>query len=142
MNSVTTEPLRMEHVASIELRQHERELTDGLNFGFIIQNASALTLKAGETVIAIIGFYPIWKGVAEVFIVPSIHVCKYKKSFYKIVSQWLKTLFDSDLHRVQATAVRDELSYNFMAKLGFRYEGTMHAYTSNKDDYCMWARVK
>lgn len=103
---------------------------------------ASLQLDTDNTIIAIIGLLHIKKGVAEVFLIPSIHVNKYKISFFKIMKRIVTNILDGEiLHRVQMTIEEHwEHGKKWARALGFKEEGLMHGYGPNGGNEYMFAR--
>lgn len=88
------------------------------------------------------GYFFLWPGVIEVWMIPSIYVKDYPVVFYRTVTRYLKRL-ETDLkcHRVQTTSYADEFHAKWMDRLGFHSEGVMKKFTHDKRDLCLYARV-
>lgn len=128
------------HLELIEMRDEEREAIDLREFLRSTGPATA-TLVHDFKVIAIIGVYDIWEGVAEVFVLPSIYVQTCPMQFFYQVRRVLKQICRDTtlLHRVQTRSLDDEPTNRWMRLLGFESEGVLKAFTPQKRDYRMWA---
>lgn len=88
------------------------------------------------------GYMELWPGVIECWMVPSIHVEKYKMTFCKLLKNYVdKILREQTCHRLQATAPDDELHNRWMGFLGLKKEGVMKQYTHTKQDYAIFGRT-
>jgi len=138
------EPLRYEHLDRFEMRLHEQRNMPTINLELVVNNAvaDALIDKDGD-VMAIIGFFVLWKGVAEVFAIPSRYVSDCGFRYVRHVRRELdRIMIENDLRRVQTTSLNDDQTNKWMELLGFVKEGTMKEYTEEKHDYNVWARFR
>lgn len=96
------------------------------------------------TIIGVGGVYPLWKGVGEAYIFTSDFfdnkkyvISKYVKRVFTMIEQSIV-----DIHRVQASVRKDYEKAHRLAKfLGFKEEGTMLQYSSDKSDYVRYAKT-
>lgn len=136
------EPFRYQHLDLFEMRHHEQLNMPNINLELIAEYAvaDALIDKNGD-VMAVIGFFKCWDGVAEVFVIPSKYVDQCKTAFVRHVKRELdRIILENGFHRVHTYSLADDVTDRWMEFLGFVKEGTMKQYTKNKDDYNMWAR--
>lgn len=136
------EPLRHEHLERFEMREHEQKNMPSNYLDLICNHAvaDALIGKDGE-VVAILGYFILWNGVAEVFVVPSKSVCDYAVMFVWHVRKELdRIMIDHNLRRIHSNSLADDRTDRWMKLLGFQKEGTMKGYAANGDDYNVWAR--
>ena len=142
MNKLIAEPLELRHFANFELREHERDLIPICSIdNFLAATANALVID-GKTV-AVIGYFQMWEGVIEIFVLPSIHLRKYRFSILKhLKSEIERLLRELPIHRIQTSSWATAETDSWMEYFGFICEGTMFGYTKNKDTYRMWARYK
>ncbi len=138
------EPLKYEHLDKFEMRLHEQRNMPSINLELVVNNsvADALIDKDGD-VMAIIGFFIMWKGVAEVFAIPSKRVSDCGFRYVRHVIRELdRIMIENDIRRIQTTSLDDEQTNKWMTLLGFTKEGTMKEYTEEKHDYNVWARFR
>ena len=110
---------------------------------WIAQAGDCSTIFIEGRVVAIIGQFEHWPGVFEIFMIPSIYVPLYIKSFLPLIRYYLQALFDNlGAHRIQSTAWDTPELERWMQFIGFEKEGTLKMYTQDKQNYCMWARFK
>ena len=89
------------------------------------------------------GALELWPGACEVWVIPSTHIKRYSLVFAKLVKKNLKNLEETfGYHRVQVTALNDELHSHWLTFLGFEKEGVLRKYTLKQQDFAMWSRVK
>lgn len=97
-------------------------------------------------VLAIIALVEHMPGVAEVCLLPSIHVDKNKIGFYSMVKALSETVFDVfSLHRLQALIDvnwKDHGGDKWATKLGFEFEGVAKHFTADGKDYAVYGKVK
>lgn len=134
-------PFQPAHLDLLVLREHEERCVEVRQFLQTI-TVGTVTLVDDGRVIAIMGMYLLWTGVLEVFVLPSVYVGLRPVGYCLFVRKILDRLIKADptLHRVQTRSLDDEQTNRWMEMLGFTCEGNMEAYTSNKDNYKMWAR--
>lgn len=137
MNAIAYDPA---HLALLEMREHEREAVDLRTFLQTTGPATSTLVNDGR-IIAVIGVYDLWEGVAEVFVIPSIYVQTCPLEFFYYVKRILKQICRDTtlLHRVQTRSLDDEPTSKWMRLLGFHSEGVLEAYTPQKQNYRMWA---
>lgn len=129
-------------VYEMTIREHDRELLQKGVIAHFITIGEYETLIDNETdsILGIGGAHELWEGVAEVLIVPSDKLCDHGKILCRIAKRRLD-LFQEKYHRLQTSSLADPKTDKWMEHLGFECEGTLKAYSANKDDYRMWARV-
>lgn len=128
----------------MDLRHQEESV--GRDYVISVANDSVCkTLFCGSNPIAILGFYGMWNGVINVFVIPSRHVQRYAKTFLRVVRSELEALWDDPflkLHRMETKSLANDETDRWMAWLGFQCEGTMVAYSADRKPYRIWARVR
>ena len=102
---------------------------------------NARTWLDGDSILAIAGVAPLWKGVGTVWTLIS------EEARDRVVglTRGVLRLMDSDRSywRLQATVERgDERARLWIILLGFSYEGTMVAYAPDGKTHDMYARVR
>ena len=101
------------------------------------------TFTYGDIMLFCAGYVSLWPGVVECWMIPSIHVEKYKVKCAKLLKKYVEDIMSKEKwHRIQTTAPDDELHARWMKFLGLKKEGVLRKFTHNKKDYCMYARVK
>lgn len=136
------------HLEVAELREHERELLNGLSFiknrlETLMQNSKASgTFLHDGRIVTCAGFVELWPGVAELWQIPTIHVQKCKKDFAKTLRDYINNVARTfKYHRLQTSCPADHAHDRWMEFLGFEKEGTMRQYTYLKQDYSVFGRV-
>jgi len=137
-------PFSPGHADLLEIRDLEV-----LDFGEdVFQNAKNLanldhsyTLIRDGRVLCIMGFWPMWAGTAEVFVLPSKYLVEYPfvvRNLKKIL-QAIRT--GSGFHRLQSASVDDPTHNRFMEACGFICEGKLKRYSKSGRTYKMWSIV-
>lgn len=108
----------------------------------MVDSSFCATIVRGSTIIAIMGFYELWPGTIEVWVLPSIHIPEYAKSYLRHVKRYINNIKKTfKPHRMQTMAINDELHDKWMGFLGFKKEGIIEKYSADKVDYAMWALI-
>lgn len=142
MSSVYVTEFKQNDIVDIVLRDHEDALFGKEYLHTIAGCSVCVTLGCPHGVLAILGYYQPWGGVADVYVLPSIYIHRYAKSFMKYVIAYIDRLSnDLGLHRIQTTSVANGQTDSWMRRLGFTCEGTLVKYTVDGQDYRMWAKV-
>jgi hypothetical protein len=144
---ITVEPFKPEHLYQINLQKHETEIIGRHPEVFIAVATSPLAVtntfwfKGSLGVIG--GHYIMWEGVAEIFLLVSVDIFRYPKTFI-IGCEYMfnKVKSDMSLHRIQAPTLDDSRRSRFLQRHGFVDEGVLKQYTSDRQDYRMWAFVR
>jgi len=147
MNKVELVAFKAEHVDLLKIRAHE------LNTVFKLANSydglkileglrTAWTVLYDGRILGVIGYFEMWPGVFEAFLIPSIYLTKYAVPFARIVKRHFDTLAEfHKCHRVQAIALNDALHDRWLTYLGFSCEGVLKEYNVERKDYKIWARL-
>lgn len=138
-----TERLDWHHLKRFDMRDHEREvLPKGQLEQIINSRCVSDALLDGEDTIAIIGFFPMWEGVAEVWAIPSKHVHAYGLRYVRHAKREIDRIIkENGFRRLQTVSRADGATDKWMRILGFECEGLLRGYAANGDDYRMWARL-
>lgn len=85
-----------------------------------------------------------WKGIGDIWIIPSVHVNKYMKSVYKNALALIEDVTDKlGLWRIQATIKEDDpVAIRWIEHLGFEREGLMRKFGPKQENQYLYARVK
>ena len=142
MNSeVTKVPFEPEHLQFIQLRDQEAKSMDVDKIAQMAK-ASAVceTYICDGYILGIAGHIKIWEGVLEVYIIPSIYLARYALLSQRLVKKTLDG-WSTTCHRMQTSSIADTPTDKWMLALGFKWEGRLEKYTSDKVDYNQWARL-
>ena len=103
----------------------------------------AWTLFHLEKIIASAGFYIMWPGVAEAWLMTTPLVYQYPVSFIKGTKEVFRRIDTIGLKRIQATVKsEDRRAVKYLEHLGFKIEGFMPKYGPDGSDHFMMGRVK
>ena len=94
------------------------------------------------TIYAIFGFYQLWKGNAEFFLIPSKHINKKAMVFHKVSLQFFEYVANiMKLNRLQFTVCsRNIRAVKWAKSCKFIEEGIFTKYGILGDDYIMFAK--
>lgn len=136
------------HFECMDIRQKEKDAIFSLPDAYAryehVAEASlqAATFIGDGRVLFCAGFFLLWSGVAEFWMIPSAHVGKYPMPFYRTIRQYLKEIPATfKLHRIQTTSYDDAFHEKWMRKLKFKKEGTMEQYRHDKSNMCIYGRT-
>ena len=136
------------HLEVMDIRDQERRGVMSLpdtktRFELMAENSiDAKTFMYDGRILFVAGYYQLWEGVVECWMIPSEHVKTATLGFCKILKAYVDDIIEEqNCHRFQTTAPDDELHARWMRFLGLEKEGVMKKYTHDKQDECMYARV-
>jgi len=147
MNNLKLVPFKIQHLDLMDIREHE------LLGAFTLKNmrqrleniektCMALTILYDGRVLGVMGSIEFWPGVCEVWVIPSTHIKEYSLIFARVIKKNLKNLEDVyGYHRIQVTALHDELHNRWLSYLGFKCEGILKKFSMKKQDFSIWARL-
>lgn len=147
MNDSRIVPFVKEHLDLFEMRDSEKDRLEldpmaAMKLEALAQFGIGGTVFYDGRAIGIIGYYEMWPGVYEVWAFPSIYVKQYATIYLKHVRRYIQVIEEAfKPHRLQTTAIADDLHDDWMTFLGFKQEGDLKAYSVNKQDHRMWARL-
>ena len=99
----------------------------------------AKTYIADDRIIFACGIKMIRKGIGHCWVIPSVYVDDYARSFYKEIKSLLEThVAKMGLHRVQ-TSITDPF-VNWIETLGFKKESVLKQITFDKKDEYMYTK--
>jgi len=137
-----------DHLEVMDIREEEIQgvmtLPDSYERFLMMSKLSidAATFTYGNTMLFCSGYYQLWPGVLECWLVPSKQVEEHKFTFCRLLKNYINNIIkDKKCHRFQTTTPNDETHHRWMEFIGFRKEGVMKQYTHTKQDYCMYARI-
>ncbi len=148
--NIRTVPFKIEHIKLMDVRDHEVEnilcVEDyEQKLRVLAETGATVTVFYGDEVLCVLGLYEMYKGVCEIWILPSVTVAKHGLIFARVMKKLLKQVWDMNYyHRVQISALNDNLHNRFFSWLEFDLEtpNGMKNFTINKCNYNMWSRTK
>lgn len=139
-------PFSPGHLGFMELREREKTMLD------MLATPEALTILKAVTIVeygpddfirvlGVVGMRLMWEGVADVFLIPCLHLNKRNTiGFVRQVKAAMKIARDEyRIRRFQTVAVDDELHNRWLSFIGFEEEGLMKEYSVSGEDYKLWA---
>ena len=145
MNNSSILPFKRSHLDEMILQDCDKEALNLDVFAAVATSPGAIanTYVHKGHILGVHGYYQMWPGVVEIFIVPSIYFFKYPKHILK----WSTLEFDkvknnNSIHRIQTTCLDQHDRRRFLEYFGFKCEGTLKQYTKNREDYKMYAWVR
>ncbi len=144
-------PFHLEHLDWIDIRKHEMENVFCIkNYEEILKNLEeqsvvSLTIFYDNRIICIVGVYEKYKGVCEIWLIPSTTVAQNGLVFARLMKKLLNQIWEMEYyHRIQVTALNDDLHNRFFKWLEFDLEtpNGMKNFTIKKCNYNLWSRTK
>lgn len=139
--------MKLEKLTQELFDKHAHELPGSNIMGFAIpyvtQTGEAwAAFDDGGKLVGMGGIFDLWDGVGEAWTVLS-NKCKKAFFLHRTAKKTIESLIQKrKYHRVQMNVdVDNESAQRWALKLGFAYEGMMHAFTSEKKDHIRYARV-
>ncbi len=147
MSNVKVVPFDTEHLKLMDIREHE--LLSIFSIESMVSRLKALqslgesgTLLYNGVILGALGFYEMWPGVCEVWVIPSTHITEYCVVFAKKVKNYLDMLQQvKKYHRIQVIALDDDLQGLWLTWLVFKSEGVLEKYSMKQQNYKVWAKV-
>lgn len=139
-------PFALEHLDVIALKDsclEEIKADPGALSRMSAVEEGAYTLVADGRVIACGGATVLWNGVAQIWILPSIYVEKYAKTFMDALHLVLEqAVVKYKLRRVQCFIGQEfENGARWMEYWGFKKEATLEQYGPTGKTYDLYARI-
>ena len=134
-------PFKVEHLKQMDIKELEKRFIDPEAYKVMEGEHSCTLLVDGVPVICA-GIVLITTGVGEVWTITDKIADRYPILLHKTVLQLLKKLDDLGFHRLQSICSMWGNTFKWLEKLGFEYEGTMRQFGPNKEDYCLYGRIK
>lgn len=143
-------PFQLKHIDLIDVRTHEIENILCVNnykerLEILASDGICITVFYNNEILCILGVYEYFKKVCEIWILPSKLISQHGLIFARIMKKLLKQVWEINYyHRIQVTALNDELHNRFFTWLGFKREtpNGMNNFTIKKCNYNMWSITK
>jgi len=134
-----SKPFKIDHIDIINTKLKYNDLDELKSEVYPFEGDEALTYLKDDKIIFACGMKVIRQGVAHVWVVPSIYVDNYPKSFYKEINKLLNEYAEKmNIHRVQTTIVEDFVKW--IELLGFEKESTLKKITFDKKDEYLYTK--
>lgn len=142
-------PMRYEHLISLQLKKHEIEYQANIpNYiDYIYENSedglSWSAIGRGR-IIAVFGVRPIWRGLAEAWMVPGVGIEDHAASVVRGARALMDTTVSNlDIARLQIIVkTENDTAYKFAKSIGFSVEGKLERFGPEGADYYMMVRFK
>lgn len=137
----TTESLVFEpwHLDAAEFDPFHTEQIDTEFTKQLASNSPAVTLTVDGVIVAFIGYFKISQDMIHVYVLPTIHLPKYRFSVVKRLRTVLKNLSEQ-YTRVQTISYSDGRDDKWMRVLGFDCECVQ--FKSGQLEYKVWSQVR
>lgn len=143
-------PFCVEHLTQIDLREFDEQVIMGVpdaleRIKFQAENGVAYTgIDEEGKVIAIGGVTFLWEGVGSGWVLTSELLLKHKTWTHRAIRNILDiTEGAHNLHRIESIILKEhKVSMRWAERLGFKQEGLLRKYNSQKQDHWLYARVK
>lgn len=134
------------HLQNASLRDIDKQLINSFEINFIDEkHIDGLTFTAlyGNTVIMIVGVYPLWTGVADIFMVATTHLHDHKFHFHRTTQRFLRySAIKLKLWRYQCyVCALNVLAIKWIEACYFTNEGRLKKFGPDKLDYFIYGRV-
>lgn len=130
---------RLDHIDLVNLKLTYPSINELKAEVYPFDGDEALTYIKDDRIIFCCGLKLLRRGVAHCWVVPSVYVDKYPKSFYKEIKNLLESYAKKmNIHRVQ-TSVTDEF-IKWIEAIGFERESTLKQITFDKKDEYLYTK--
>ena len=140
-------PFHPEHLNLMEIREHEME--NVLSIKNSLERLEALTASGtcgtilyDGKILGVMGIFDMWKGVCEVWVLPSKNIPQHSLVFARVIKKYLKNIIElKHYNRIQVSALNDKLHNRFFEWLGFELEtpNGMKNFSFDGSNYNMWS---
>ena len=139
-------PFHQRHVHMARLRKIDQELVDGYGRPHIIDygvEGLSYTATYKSKVIVMFGLYPLWKGVAEAWMLPTEHLFDSKLIFHKATLRFFNYASEKlKLHRMQTyVCTTNYRAIKWMEMCYFNREGHLKEFGPDLKDYFVYGRL-
>lgn len=129
-----------------KFRDFDQEILDGYGRPHIedyaVDGLSYSAMCDGK-VYAMFGLYPLWKGVAEAWLLPSSKLENRKMVFHKSCLRFFPYAAEKlKLHRIQVYVRSSNVqAYKWIEMMYFKREGLLERYGPDINDYYVYGRL-
>lgn len=140
------EDYKPEHMRLAEVRFLDKMLMDSFDEDFVSNRYTpgySFTAFYKGQVVMIYGISPLWKGVADLYMVPTVHLNKHKFVFHKAALRFFEyTARRMQLHRYQCyVCCRNVAAVKWIEACYFHFEGKLYKFGPDLEDYSMYGRL-
>lgn len=134
------------HIHMAEFRDFDQEILDGYGRPHIQDYAVdglSYTAMCDGKVYAMFGLYPLWKGVAEAWLLPSAKLENRKMVFHKACLRFFPYASEKlNLHRIQVYVRSSNVqAVKWIEMMYFNREGLLKRYGPDINDYYCYGRL-
>lgn len=130
------------HLDVMDVRDYELDLLGRDILAQMADTGQCVTLMIDGVLMAILGYFILRRGVLEVWVIPSKRIKQNAFLYIRFVKRYLEIAARNlGVHRIQTASPANAETDRWMRILGFNLEGTLKQYTTDKQDYRMWARI-
>ena len=141
-------PFHYTHLKFMQYREADQKLFASFNDyaerikSFPIEGLSFSGIT-NKKIVCSFGLQPIWEGVYEAWLIPSLEITKYKFKFHKASLRYFNYIAKKlNIHRLQINVSRyNYLAYKWALACYFLEEGILKEYGPDKSDYFIMARL-
>ena len=138
-----------EHLNLMDIREHEIENVLSIKYSrerikVLTDTGTSGTIIYDGKILGVMGIFDMWKGVCEVWVLPSNNILQHKLVFARTIKKYLKSILNLNFYnRVQVTALDDDLHNRFFHWLGFKLETPfgMPNFSFDGSTYNMWSII-
>lgn len=137
-------PFELKHIAEFVPEKSNLDIKATAIVNMLDTNRELVSFLVDDKMVCLLGVNHYREGTAEVWLIKSTEIYKYKYEFFKRVKDLIDNfLFENlKLHRVEMSILAGwEKGYKWADKLGFKFEGIMKAYDTNYNDHALFART-
>lgn len=105
-------------------------------------SVQAVTVVLDGRILFCAGFCPLWPGVFELWMIPSVYAKTAPVFFARTIRRYIDRIaIDFAAHRLQTTSFDDPFHRRWMTWLGFQPEGVLRQFTQDKRDMVQFGRI-
>lgn len=141
MDNFTVTPFIPGEIHLMNLRPYEKSAWSIEEWTAYAEMSNAVTVRENGVILCVAGYIPQWKGVIDVFVIPSTDKPANPLAYCRMMRAWLDNLkFVLQLHRLQTISIDDPETDKWMRVLGFKHESTLYEYRPDRLNCKVWTR--
>lgn len=134
-------PFKKEHIEVMDVRDHESNILNNDVLSKLEKTSIAFTGVVNGKIISCGGIIVVFKGVAELWQIPSIYVSEITIKYARYIRKWIELMRQEfQLYRMETICLDDDLHNRWMRFLGFEREGVKRKFL-NGHDYVMFGKI-
>jgi hypothetical protein len=142
MSKFETVRFEPNHLKDLILAKHERKTLDINSLLFMASKPTSEVRACYHKgkLLGLGGYFLLWEGVIELFIIPSVYLPEYPKISIAVMEWGIEILKNmQNVHRIQTFTLDEPVRNKFVARFGFKCDGRLPCYTRYKEDYKIWS---